>query len=44
MRAGIRKSDEIGGFRDKRVRDKRVRLYLTMDHMITNSVNEIREK
>ena len=27
MGAGIGKSDEIGGIRDKRVRDKRVRLY-----------------
>ena len=29
MGVGIRKSDEIGGWRDKRGRDKRVRLYYT---------------
>ena len=28
MREGIRKSDEIGGLRDIRVRDKRLRLYI----------------
>ena len=28
MGVGIGKGDEIGGLRDKRVRDKRVRLYV----------------
>ena len=33
MRMGILKSDEIGGLRDKRVRDKRVRLYTELNCM-----------
>ena len=40
MKVGIRKSDEIGGLRDKRGRDKRVRLY-TKQGGISRESNEL---